>query len=348
MDELNERPNCLRVCWPIADSSRQGASTEFFLSFIGAANGRPQTAKTPGTGWKGTARPSSISRARSKAACFPGRERSRFPSRKREAEALTLDAARASRLLLEAMPAAIGILGSDGLIYANTAFAFAFGYRSPSELLEAGGLDAILPNGAPLTQDNGAERSAPIEALTRSRRKLKVAFALTALDGDVKLLRLIDQTSLERRDAARLAGEWREPRDAHASRSPKLEADASARLDFLAKVSHEVRTPLNSIIGFTELMAAGALRTDRQRALQGLCRGHPSERALCAVAAQRPARHLQDRGRQVRAQFHRGRSAGAGRGLRRQPAAARQARAHRAQDFAAARAADASSPIRAG
>ncbi len=34
-----------------------------------------------------------------------------------------------------------------------------------------------------------------------------------------------------------------------------IDADgASRRLDFLAKVSHEVRTPLNSIIGFAELM----------------------------------------------------------------------------------------------
>ena len=31
-------------------------------------------------------------------------------------------------------------------------------------------------------------------------------------------------------------------------------AQATRRLDFLAKVSHEVRTPLNSILGFTELM----------------------------------------------------------------------------------------------
>ena len=142
---------------------------------------------------------------------LPGPGAVALPEPQAEAEALTLEPM-SLKTLLEAMPAAIGILGSDGLIYANTAFAFAFGYRSPSELLEAGGLDAILPNGAPLTQDNGAERSAPIEALTRSRRKLKVAFALTALDGDVKLLRLIDQTSLEARNAARRASQWRGPR----------------------------------------------------------------------------------------------------------------------------------------
>ena len=83
------------------------------------------------------------------------------------------------RLLLEAMPAAIAILAEGALIHANAAFAYAFGYRSLAELIEAGGLDAILPaDGASLVSDTGAERSAPVDALTRSRRKLKVAFAL--------------------------------------------------------------------------------------------------------------------------------------------------------------------------
>ena len=46
------------------------------------------------------------------------------------------------KLLLEAMPAAIGILAGDALVELNSAFAYAFGYSSPSELIEAGGLEA--------------------------------------------------------------------------------------------------------------------------------------------------------------------------------------------------------------
>jgi signal transduction histidine kinase len=157
------------------------------------------------------------------------------------------------KVLLEAMPAAVGILDGGALVYVNTAFAYAFGYRSAAELIEAGGLDALLADGAALAQPNGAAPSAPVDALTRSRRKLRVAFAVVPLDpeGDVKLLRLIDQASLDEETtpipppavATAVAAEPARP-----------ETDAGGRLDFLAKVSHEVRTPLNSIIGFAELM----------------------------------------------------------------------------------------------
>jgi signal transduction histidine kinase len=160
------------------------------------------------------------------------------------------------KILLEAMPAAVGMLAEGELVYVNSAFAYAFGYRSALELIAAGGLTAILADGAALSQPNGVVRSLPVEALTRSRRKVKVAFAVSPLDGtrDLKLLRLIDQASLDEEAAAAPPAPAQTDAVVSPTEAPRDETDAAGRLDFLAKVSHEVRTPLNSIIGFTELM----------------------------------------------------------------------------------------------
>jgi signal transduction histidine kinase len=160
--------------------------------------------------------------------------------------------------LLEAMPAAIGIMTDGNLIHANAAFAYAFGYRSFGELFEAGALDAIVPGGPALltlAASSSESEHVSVDALTRGRRRFKASFQLTRLGGDggIKLVRLVDPEEAAAPPPKEPAMETEKPIEAKTV-VPWDPAQATRRLDFLAKVSHEVRTPLNSILGFTELM----------------------------------------------------------------------------------------------
>lgn len=172
---------------------------------------------------------------------------------------------RAFKQLLEGMPAAIAVLEGPNLLHANAAFAYAFGYRSLDELLEAGGLSAIIPGAGESLGQSNADRIVSLDALTRGRRRVRAQLALSPLDeaSGRMLLRLINPASAEAETSSPIEPQGvlkgsgataPEPAEAEATEHDEAKAQEARRLGFLAKVSHEVRTPLNSILGFTELM----------------------------------------------------------------------------------------------
>jgi PAS domain S-box-containing protein len=119
---------------------------------------------------------------------------------------------------------------------------------------------------------------------------------------------------------------WKTSEDELRAAKRQAEQASLAKSEFLAKVSHEIRTPLNAIIGFSEMMMQerfGPVGNDRYRSISRTSTlGRPP-----GVAAQRPARPVQDRGRQARTRFRQRRPQRHYPAMRRADAAAGQPRA---------------------
>lgn len=196
--------------------------------------------------------------------------------------------------------AGMAICARGKILRANPSFALAFGYGSPDALIAAGGLSAIFPTEKPAMEPeavNGGARQV-LEALTRSRRRIKVPVrvqTITGEDGEPAALLVLHPEPEE--SGASLAPEVTPPaakpeaepkeavarntssaelpgpplqRDAGKPRKTKAKAvhRANGEADFLARVSHDIRIPLNSIIGFAQLMQAeqaGPLGSERYR-----------------------------------------------------------------------------------
>jgi signal transduction histidine kinase/PAS domain-containing protein len=187
--------------------------------------------------------------------------------------------------LLDHVPAGVLIYQRDTLIYANRHFLELSGYASIEELAAAGGLNSLFaePDGGAGLASNGGPSLAVV---TRGGVRLPVRGHLCTVpwrEASALALILTESESDVPREAAvpaqRLGdselGELNAKLDSLASKeeesltvSREAQRAAAANADFLAKMSHEIRGPLNTITGFSEIILAerfGAVGHERYR-----------------------------------------------------------------------------------
>jgi signal transduction histidine kinase len=188
-------------------------------------------------------------------------------------------------MLLDHVPAGVLIYQHDMLVYANRHFLELSGYASIEDLAAAGGLNSLFaePDGGASLASNGGPSLAVV---TREGVRLPVRGHLCTVpwrEASALALILTESESDTPRQAAtppqRLGdteiSELNAKLDSLTNKEDELLAvsreaqrAAAANADFLAKMSHEIRGPLNTITGFTEIILAerfGAIGHERYR-----------------------------------------------------------------------------------
>jgi signal transduction histidine kinase len=166
----------------------------------------------------------------------------------------------AERPVLERIPVGVLIYQHDRLIFANAAFLHWAGYDTLLAFEEAGGLDSLFVDGAnEFSGERNDGQSLVIESPASDKRQSKAHLFNVPWNGAASMA-LILAAEESKPPMARGEAEIAElesildTKEELLAAKQQAEKESSAKSVFLAKVSHEVRTPLNAIIGFSEIM----------------------------------------------------------------------------------------------